>query len=303
MSSPHTAHTVAIRGARWLLAMVVCVPNAQAAISTSTTAYCFDSLGGIVKTFEGAGAVSCDFQSSNVAHTASGKASVTLKAGQRSVGVTSSASASLERVYDHLPAQTVVQGRGRITLTDSLDVLAKDAYGNAIGAGFMDVDVLASGELSLSGSGAGISGLSFAQLRYDFHLQSGSGSSEVVKIDYVDTVPLQALLSKRVQWTAGERLLLTLELEAGTDAAMTADGSAEAKVNFGNSLDWLGARKVTDLNGLPVASFSMVSAETGVDWGAYTPAVPEPGGWALMLLGLSGLGALRHARPSQPASP
>jgi hypothetical protein len=153
MSSPHTAHTVAIRGARWLLAMVVCVPNAQAAISTSTTAYCFDSLGGIVKTFEGAGAVSCDFQSSNVAHTASGKASVTLKAGQRSVGVTSSASASLERVYDHLPAQTVVQGRGRITLTDSLDVLAKDAYGNAIGAGFMDVDVL----VHLSSAACGMS--------------------------------------------------------------------------------------------------------------------------------------------------
>lgn len=54
MSSPPTANTVAMRGARWLLAMVVCVPHAQAAISTSTTAYCFDSLGGIVKTLEGA---------------------------------------------------------------------------------------------------------------------------------------------------------------------------------------------------------------------------------------------------------
>jgi len=283
--------------------MVVCMPHAHAAISSSTTAYCFDSLGGIVKTLEGAGAVSCEFESSNVAHTASGRASVTLKAGERRVGVNSSASASLMRVYDYLPAQTVVQGRGHIRLTDSFDVVAKDSFGNSVAAGFMNVDVLASGELSLAGSGAGISGLSFAQLRYDFHLTSATGTSEIVKIDYAGAVPLQALLSERIEWKAGERLLLTLELEAGTDAAMTADGSAEAKVNFGNSLDWLGARNVTDLNGVPVASFSLISADTGVDWGVYTPAVPEPAAWALMLLGLGWLGTLRHAHRSRPALP
>jgi len=279
------------------------MPHAHAAISSSTTAYCFDSLGGIVKTLEGAGAVSCEFESSNVAHTASGRASVTLKAGERRVGVNSSASASLMRVYDYLPAQTVVQGRGHIRLTDSFDVVAKDSFGNSVAAGFMNVDVLASGELSLAGSGAGISGLSFAQLRYDFHLTSATGTSEIVKIDYAGAVPLQALLSERIEWKAGERLLLTLELEAGTDAAMTADGSAEAKVNFGNSLDWLGARNVTDLNGVPVASFSLISADTGVDWGVYTPAVPEPAAWALMLLGLGWLGTLRHAHRSRPALP
>lgn len=278
------------------------VSNAHAGLTLEVSSTCIDSLGGIeeINPATSGGTSHCNFTSSNAEHTASGNALTMIRAGQRRVGIDSKATASLNRVHDYMPAYTIVQTTGHVTLIEPLTMAAKDADGNAVGSGYMDVNVLASGVVSLSGSGAGLSGVSSSKLRYRFELASGGHVDGNVSINYADSVPVDGLLTERWFWESGTSTSLTLEVETFTSAFMTGTGTADAHVDFANSLDWLGVRNVTDIHGTPVASFSMVGADTGVDWGKYQPPVPEPSTWGLMLAGLGLLGwtARRQARRS-----
>lgn len=266
--------------------------NAHAGLTLEVSSTCIDSLGGIedIHPASSGGSTNCNFTSSNAEHTASGSAFTTIRAGQRRVGIDSKATASLNRVHDYMPAYTIVQTTGHITLTEQLVMGATDAQGTPVTSGYMDVNVLASGVVSLSGSGAGLSGVSSSKLRYRFEMSPGSHVDGEFEINYADSVAADGLLTERWFWESGASTTLTLEVETFTSAFMTATGSADARVDFGNSLDWLGVRNVTDIHGAPVASFSMVSADTGVDWGKYQPPVPEPATWGLMLAGLGFVG-------------
>jgi hypothetical protein len=272
---------------------------AHASLTARVSSTCIDSLGGIetINPETIGGSSHCNFTSSNAEHTASGNALTQIKAGQRRLGIDSKATASLSRVHDYMTAATIVQTTGFAYLVDDFDTVAKDAQGNRIAAGYMDVDILASGVVSLSGSGAGLSGYSSSQLSYRIAMLSAGNVEASFSINYADTVPVDAVFTARWYWEAGSTNL-TMEVRAMTSAFMTATGSAAAHVDFGNSLHWLGVRNVTDLTGVPVASFSMVSAGTNVDWSVYTPPVPEPATWGLMLagLGLVGWSACRGRR-------
>lgn len=265
--------------------------GARASLTLEVSSSCIDSLGGIetINPATSSASSHCNFTSSNAEHTASGNALTQIKAGQRRLGIDSKATASLSRVHDYVTAATIVQTTGRAVLVDNFDMIARDAAGNRISAGYMDVDIAASGVVSLGGSGAGLSGYSSAQLSYRIEMLSASHVEGRVSINYADSVPVDALFTERWFWQEGSTSL-TMEVQATTSAFMTATGSADARVDFGNSLDWLGVRNVTDMNAVPVASFSMVSAGTGVDWGTYTPPVPEPATWALMLAGMGLVG-------------
>ena len=269
-------------GAACLLAATV----GHAALTATVSSTCIDSLGGIetINPETSGGSSQCSFTSSNAEHTASGSALTQIKAGYRRLGIDSKATASLNRVHDYMTASTIVQTTGHAILVDKFDMVAKDAQGNRIAAGYMDVDIMASGVVSLSGSGAGLSGFSSAQLGYRIEMLSARHAEGQVSISYADSVPVDAVFSERWYWQDGATTL-TMEVRAMTSAFMTATGSADARVDFGNSLHWLGVRNITDAGGVPVASFSMVSADTGIDWGVYTAPVPEPATWVLLLAG------------------
>lgn len=275
------------RSAWLLLTAVAPWSAAQAELTDEVSSACTDSLGGIVliEPSSNAGFSSCYFSMSNSEHVASGAASVQLKVADRKVGVVSSANASLQ-LLDAVGGMTVVQSAGRAKLTDTFGAVAKDAAGNAVAAGYMDVDVLATGTMSFSGTGEGLSGSSYARISYIFDLQYGGNVAKSFMLTSPGTQPLSARLSHRIEWFAGDKIWLSMEVDAATNAFLFGNGTADAKVDFGNSLDWLGVRNVTDLNGVPVASYSMVSADSGIDWGVYTPAVPEPASWGLLLAGL-----------------
>ena len=275
--------------------------NADAGVALEVSSTCIDSLGGIedIHPASSGGSTSCNFTSSNAEHSASGSAFTTIRAGQRRVGIDSKATASLNRVHDYMPAYTIVQTTGRITLVEQLVVGATDAQGNPVTSGYMDVNVLASGVVSLSGSGAGLSGVSSSKLRYRLEMSPGSHVDGAFAINHADSVAADGLLTQRWFWESGASTTLTLDVETFTSAFMTGTGNADARVDFGNSLDWLGVRNVTDIHGAPLASFSMVSADTGIDWGAYQPPVPEPATWGLMLAGL-GYVVWKGARRARP---
>jgi hypothetical protein len=276
-----------------LLAAPLFATNAaHAGLTLEVSSTCVDSLGGVAEIDPASvgGSSHCNFTSSNAEHTASGSAYTTIRVGPRTVGIDTKATASLMRVHDYMPATTIAQAAGRATLVDRFETVATDAEGRPLSSGYMDINVLASGVVSLSGSGAGLSGVSSSQLRYRFELVPGDEVEGRVSIDYAASEAADAWLTQRWFWEAGVPTSLTLEVETFASAFMTGTGSAEAHVDFGNSLDWIGVTNVTDADGVPVASFRMVSADTGIDWGAYQPPVPEPATWGMLAAGLGLVG-------------
>lgn len=60
--------------------------------------------------------------------------------------------------------------------------------------------------------------------------------------------------------------------------------------DFGHTMNWDGFRTLTDANGVPVSNFT-VSSQSGLDYRYSTNPVPEPETYAMLLAGLSLLGA------------
>jgi len=92
------------------------------------------------------------------------------------------------------------------------------------------------------------------------------------------------------QWQADPPVILGMGAGAQTSLQLRDNGGVNTQVNFGNPLDRLGARDVTDLAGNPVEAFSLTSAASAADWGTCIPPVPETSSWAILLAGLSLLG-------------
>lgn len=280
-----------------MVAAVLALP-AQAALDTLVSTACIDSAGGVFQQHSSASdaAAQCSFDVANPAHIGSGRAQVRLVAGPRRVGVDAQAQASSSLL--NLPSAVLrADASGAITLTDSFQAVASDAQGRAVAEGFMDVDLLATGSLSFAGSAGALHANSGADLLYIFSLSpSGGGRDRHVTLQQPGQLNAQARLSERVHWVAGETVTLTLEVQARSSVFIQNVGQGRAEVQFGNSLDWLGVRGVTDLAGTPVAQFSLVSPDSGMDW-APLQAVPEPGAWQLLALGLAvaGLRRLRGA--------
>lgn len=101
------------------------------------------------------------------------------------------------------------------------------------------------------------------------------------------------------------RLNRDVEFEFSLHAHVNVMGVNQSIVGaFGNSAYWGGIVAVRDANGNPLAldpnggpgTYSLVNS-SGFDWHASLIPIPEPGTWALMALGLTGVGwRMRHSR-------
>jgi hypothetical protein len=223
------------------------------------------------------------------------------------VGVALQADASLQT---YLPTDFGTEVSATASVTDRFQVYAQREDGHVVGGGTMDIDLLATGTVTLSGDGSFNDILSFAALNYQFNVWGQSGSEQQfgnVSLDHTDprgTILVSAPLSATISWFGDSVINIELKTDAQVIAKLELDGVVNGRVVFGNSLDWVGIRNVRDENGNLVASFSAVSPDTGILWGGTAP-VPEPAATGLFALGLAMLAVRRRstrvARPDAQA--
>jgi hypothetical protein len=163
---------------------------------------------------------------------------------------------------------------------------ALDHTNLAITGGQMVVNLRLRGSLLLSG----VTDLdSFARLRHAVVLENKSGELAQARGDLLlDSPGVQAVdqqIAIPVAWLAGDRIDFSMTMIADGQALIDRTGSAKFASSFASSLEWLGIDRVTDENGVPVASFLAMNPETGVNWGVPSP-VPDPAVWVLLGAGL-----------------
>ena len=279
-------------------ALVCCAasPDAHGAATYSLGARCIDLLSfvQIVDPYPGT-AGNCSDSASDELHTSSSDARVELRVGTRRIGVVTQANASLH-LFEPVPSRLLSEATISASLTDRFDMIALDSQGNFVAAGSMDIDIIASGLVSLQGSGSfatpSLPDVSESYLKYEITSGAGSVSDDVtITAPQTATRSVSTPISVRVNWLAGDAFTFAMSVLSQSYVVLGTDGSARASVEFGNSLDWLGIRNVTDANGVPVASFSAISPDTGVDWGDYV-SVPEPPTAPGALVGAAVLGWL-----------
>lgn len=283
-------------GAMALLWALAGAPAGAATISLEASAKCHD---GGVKDSEGGPGVPVANCSWSVAQgglfprsgTVTGSAEARI--GYRAVGVTASAQASLTT---KLTSDFGTDVTASSHLEDFFFMTATLPDGTPVSNGYMQINAIATGEVHLNTSGAGY--LSTVQL--DYLLSVGGFSVASNSIYMLDGDPPQQIVQPFavvVPWQAGLAVPIIMQANAVVDAVLFDDGSVDALAQFGNSLDWLGISNVTDAGGNPVASFTALSADGSVDWGA-AAVVPLPAaGWlfASGLVALLGLMGRRRA--------
>lgn len=288
------------------VAAVCCAPApaAQAATSFRLRATCIDQLSFVHVVDPHPAAIAlCADSASDEFHGSSSEARVELRLGPRKIGVVTYAAGSLTLV-DPIPTVLKSEAVSSANLTDRFEMLARDAAGNLVSSGSMDIDLIATGLVSLQGTGSfatpPLPDASLASLAFEFSWSSGRTEDRVsVTAPTSQVVPVSAPITVRASWTAGKPFTFAMSVLAASCVVLGSDGSGTARVVFGNSWDWLGIRNVANAASQPVASFSTISPDSGIDWGAPAVAVREPPATVLSLLGL---GALRRLAP-RAASP
>jgi hypothetical protein len=166
--------------------------------------------------------------------------------------------------------------------------------------GLMNIDAVATGQIRLDTSGAASLNTE-AFLHYVLSVGSSTiSNTEIVFLGElapgeVRTINVSFVIPA-VPFVAGMAIPVQMSARAELVGELFDDGSVDGRIQFGNSLDWLGIANVTDTLGTPLASFAAISPDTGVDWGAVA-AVPEPATWAMFLGGLAVVGlAVRRRR-------
>ena len=290
---------------RAALASLVCLiaslgaESARAALTTSTRAYCAPGLvqPAINNTSE-SGASACSFNISQPAGSVygefgtTGSATATTTAGPRKVGVQVNGSITL--ATDE-PRFVVVMSRADITLTEAMQMSAADANGGQVQSGTMDINMLASGILSITSSGPDpelqFIGFDAAKIALSYQLTVpgivSSGGSREYKIFNPGPHAVGDGFSVTVPWISGQAITTELAVAGVVELLMRNDGFINGSVSFGNSLDWLGISNVRDSNGNPVPDFLLLG-DNGAVWGRdeELPPVPLPGTLAMALTAL-----------------
>jgi len=270
---------------------------AAAALSFQAEAVCIDN-GEVKDGIAGGLAVpsaSCSYSVNKtfpLRHNGSATASAQGIVAGRSVGADLSVDASLStQIGGVFGAKAETTAR----LSDMFIVTASLPLGTPLGNGLMDISALATGQIRLDTDGAATVN-TMALLNYAivvgpsiathtellFLGDLAPGEIRVINVPFViAAVPFLGTAAIPIEMSVNAKLV----------GELVDDGSVDGRIQFANSLDWLGITRVTDMAGTPVASFSAISSDTGTDWGALAP-VPEPAHW---LLFASGLGVLAVA--------
>lgn len=165
---------------------------------------------------------------------------------------------------------------------DWFTVSALSIHNVAVVGGRLFVNLRLHGTLLVSGGTDGSD--SFSSISYAVELENGSGETSRATNDLrIATPGIQSIgqdISVPATWTADGRIDFSVKMIAVAQAFVDRTGAAQAASSFASSLDWLGIDRVTDQNGVPVASFLAINPDTGVNWGVTSP-VPEPAVWLL----------------------
>ena len=276
------------------LALVIAnAPGAQAAIAFQTEAICIDN-GNVQDGIAGGlpvASASCSYsvnRSGLNRRVGSAEASAQAIVGVRSVGVDVSVDATLATAFPTVfGAKAIADAR----IDDSFVVTGTLPPGTPVGNGLMQINAVATGQIRLDASGAASLNTQ-AFLHYVIAVGAGAGGASDTEIVFLgDLEPGEVrtinvpFVIPAVPFIGGAPISVQMSARAELTGELTNDGAVGARIQFGNSLDWLGISNVTDAAGTPLASFSAISSETGVDWGAVT-AVPEPAAWVLFACGL-----------------
>jgi hypothetical protein len=289
-------------GVLWLLGAWGFDPVAQAAQALFVEAVCIDD-GAVQDGLEGGMAAphaACAYAVNRPAgfnrRVGSASADAQAIAGVRSVGVDILVDAELST---SLP--TVFGGRAvaEARIDDTFIVTGNLPLGTPVGNGLMQINALAMGQIRLDTAGS-VTVNTYALLHYGIAVGSESKSfSELVYIGDLQPGEIRAFnvpfLIPAVPFLGHVSIPVSMFARAQILAELDDDGSVDGRVQFGNSLHWLGLSNVTDASGTPLASFSAVSGDTGVDWGAFV-AVPAPAAWLSMLSSAALLGVATRRR-------
>jgi hypothetical protein len=299
----------------WKLALLAAAATfaapASAAFSFHAEAVCIDD--GVVKQgIEGgiaAPSASCSYSVNRGGlnrRAGSAAASAQGIAGARAVGVEVAADATLADTF--VPTVFGANALASARIEDIFIPIGTLPAGIPVSNGLMDIHAVATGQIRLDAQGAAtintraflnyaiaVGGAGTSATELVFLGDLAPGETRVINVPFViPAVPFVNGLAITVQMAARAELFAELEHE----------GSIDGRIQFGNSLDWLGIANVTDAAGAPLAGFAAISPDTGTDWSTLSP-VPEPAAWALLLGGLGavliatrprGRGAIRAAR-------
>jgi hypothetical protein len=285
-----------------LLALFALSAPAHAALSYSTEARCIDD--GVTKHSEPGGSISrCEWTVNRAglnARSGSATGSVMVVGGPRRVGINATTNASL--TYSAFPTVFGTEIKGAITLTDRFRInSARDFFNRAFDQGMMEIDLLLSGSISMTGSDDFHDNFNSALLNYSVSASGsgvGGGGGDEAGLVFVDhlnpgTQLISAPISLSIPWEADVDISVLMSLDGSIFTTLTQYGSATGSIQFGNTLEWLGISKVTDVHGNPAAAFTAMSPDTGVVWGELAAPVPVP---APVWLFAAGLPMLWRAR-------
>ena len=274
--------------------------SGHAAISFHTEAVCIDN--GTVQDGIAGGlpvaSAACSYsvnRSGLNRRAGSAEATAQAVAGARSVGVDVSVDAALGTAFPTVfGANAIADAR----IEDTFIVTGTLPLGTPVSSGLMSISAIATGQIRLDTSG-GASLNTQAFLHYVIAVGAG-GTSQTEIFFLGDLAPGELrvvnvpFVIPAVPFLAGAAIPVSMTARAELTGELVDDGTIDARIQFGNSLEWLGISDVTDAAGTPLASFSALSPGTGVDWGA-VPAVPEPAQWLTFACGL-GMVLLARAR-------
>jgi hypothetical protein len=221
-------------------------------------------------------------------------------AGARSVGVDVSVDATLATAFPTVfGAKSIASAR----IDDIFIMTGTLPLGTPVSNGLMHINAVATGLIRLDTSGAATLNTQ-AFLQYVIAVGPGSASqTDLVMLGDLAPGEVRAInvpfVIPAVPFIAGLPIAVSMSARAELVGELVDEGTIDGRIQFGNSLDWLGISNVTDAGGTPLASFSAISADTGIDWGAVA-AVPEPAQWLLFACGL-GILVLASGRPTRAA--
>lgn len=216
-------------------------------------------------------------------------------AAARAVGVDVTVDATLTDTF--VPTVFGATAKADARLDDVFVMTGTLPTGTPVSNGLMDIQAVATGQIRLDANGAATLNTR-AFLNYAIAVGSG-GASETQLVFLGDLMPGEVrvinvpFVIPAVPFTAGLAIPVQMSARADLFAELEHEGSIEGRIEFGNSLDWTGITNVTDAAGTPLASFSAISPDTGVNWGAAAP-IPEPAAWLLLLSGLAVVSAAKR---------